>query len=1140
MSEAVTESLVIKVEGEGQSAIKTLNEVVTTLERIKGVSSNNKGLTSLSNHLDKLGTAVNAIKASNLANLSNLLSTISETGKINIPRSLPDRITILGDSIRSLDGADISKLNQLADGLSALSAVQNVKVPNLNVDKATGSATSNSNLNGSSAAVVADKTFQSAKPPASDLNGAKDATAAIDSVNNKAQSVSGVFSSIAAKVSNVTKRFGEWRNGLFENHKWLGTIKETLSVLGSVAKKAVSGFASVLKKGMSSALSAIKKVGSSIKSAFSNSLLGKFASTVKSAFSGLLRIAKFRLFRTIVKNITQAFKTGIDDMYQYSKAFNGTYAKNMDRLATANLTFKNSIGAIMAPIINTITPFLDKFLTRLVDINNNIAMLFAGLSGKSTYTKAIRATTEYAKANDKASKSTEKVKDKTEELKRSFAGLDEITVIGEKASNATADSSSIADSAKSNTPDYTTMFEEAPVQIAGLTPKLLDSLKGIDWSGLGGFFGKKLNGILDGIDWATIQKKAKDFATRLYTFINGFVKAVDWTLVGKTISEGLRTGLIFLDTLINNLDFSAIGEALGKIINSLADPENAKLLARVIVGWITAVPTIIISMLNTIDWAKVSDTIISFIANFDFKKISDTAIKLLNSFATALSQIKFDKIGKAFGEGISKIDWAGIWNGIVDVATGILKGLGNLFGFDFDTSKLNKTLKDLKEPISKLLDSFKGLAEKILPVIVEKLLPTAVNLISGIVDALSPVIDALAPVIETILDAVSQIFNAIAPVLPVIGKLIGNIVSLLAPIINLIVGLITRIVEELAPILGDIFEIIGEIIEAASPFIEIIMETLDPVIDIIGGILESLGGVIKFLKGVFTGDWEEAWEGIKQIFSGIWNAIKGIVDSIWKGIVGIFKGAWESIKQVFLYIGKWFGARWEDIANVFKGVEQWFGNIFKNAWLGIVNIWQNVTKFFRGIWDGIVGVFKGVGDWFRGVFDKAVTGIKNAFDGVKQWFSNLWQGIWNVIKTPINWIIGGINALIGGLNKIKIDVPDWVPVIGGKTFGFNIPEIPKLAEGGFPEDGLFFANHNELVGQFSNGKTAVANNEQIVEGISEGVASANEEQNSLLREQNKLLRMLLNKNSSIDVSTIVSAFNRKNQRDGRVTVPVAT
>jgi len=100
--------------------------------------------------------------------------------------------------------------------------------------------------------------------------------------------------------------------------------------------------------------------------------------------------------------------------------------------------------------------------------------------------------------------------------------------------------------------------------------------------------------------------------------------------------------------------------------------------------------------------------------------------------------------------------------------------------------------------------------------------------------------------------------------------------------------------------------------------------------------------------------------------------------------------------------------------------------------------------------------------------------------------------------------------------------------------------IPRFQTGGFPEDGLFMANHNELVGRFSNGKTAVANNEQIVEGITGGVYAANQEQNGLLREQNKLLRQLIDKegNDQIDVTTIVKAMKRKNLRDGKTIVPV--
>ncbi len=93
--------------------------------------------------------------------------------------------------------------------------------------------------------------------------------------------------------------------------------------------------------------------------------------------------------------------------------------------------------------------------------------------------------------------------------------------------------------------------------------------------------------------------------------------------------------------------------------------------------------------------------------------------------------------------------------------------------------------------------------------------------------------------------------------------------------------------------------------------------------------------------------------------------------------------------------------------------------------------------------------------------------------------------------------------------------------------------IPGYAVGGFPEDGLFLANHTELVGKFANGKTAVANNEQIIEGISRGVSSATSEQNSLLREQNQLLRQIASMNPTVSVSTITKGIDRLNRRSGR-------
>lgn len=72
----------------------------------------------------------------------------------------------------------------------------------------------------------------------------------------------------------------------------------------------------------------------------------------------------------------------------------------------------------------------------------------------------------------------------------------------------------------------------------------------------------------------------------------------------------------------------------------------------------------------------------------------------------------------------------------------------------------------------------------------------------------------------------------------------------------------------------------------------------------------------------------------------------------------------------------------------------------------------------------------------------------NKCEGFRTFWTNMWNGIVGAFKSVVNGIIRGLNALIGGLNKISFDIPDWVPAIGGKKFGINIPLIPYLAKGG--------------------------------------------------------------------------------------------
>lgn len=179
-----------------------------------------------------------------------------------------------------------------------------------------------------------------------------------------------------------------------------------------------------------------------------------------------------------------------------------------------------------------------------------------------------------------------------------------------------------------------------------------------------------------------------------------------------------------------------------------------------------------------------------------------------------------------------------------------------------------------------------------------------------------------------------------------------------------------------------------------------------------------------------------------------------------------------------------------------------------------------------------------------GTFDET-TGANKGLLGnlgiVKEAINKIISGI----ESMTNGVIKGINGMIRALNNLSFDVPDWVPGIGGETFGLRLKtiseiKIPRFANGGFPEQGQMFIAREagaEMVGSIGR-KTAVANNDQIVAGIANGVASANSESNALLREQNELLRAMLAKESGVylDGKKVTQMVERRQRERGRVLV----
>ena len=195
-------------------------------------------------------------------------------------------------------------------------------------------------------------------------------------------------------------------------------------------------------------------------------------------------------------------------------------------------------------------------------------------------------------------------------------------------------------------------------------------------------------------------------------------------------------------------------------------------------------------------------------------------------------------------------------------------------------------------------------------------------------------------------------------------------------------------------------------------------------------LVAAISPIAGIISGIGTAIWFIAANPIVLLIAAIVGLVALIVT---KGqeIIGILQSVDDFLQGVFAV----------DWTNIFGPV---LGNILNGFFANVANIWNGIKQIFEGVINFIQGVF--TGNW------------QQAWEGVKQIFSGVWDTFVGIVKAPINAIIGLINGLIGainmaigGLNSLKISVPDWIPGIGGKSFGFNIPSIPNipyLAKGG--------------------------------------------------------------------------------------------
>ena len=354
------------------------------------------------------------------------------------------------------------------------------------------------------------------------------------------------------------------------------------------------------------------------------------------------------------------------------------------------------------------------------------------------------------------------------------------------------------------------------------------------------------------------------------------------------------------------------------------------------------------------------------------------------------------------------------------------------------------------------------------------------RMVDGAISLAKNLAQGLADSIPTIVQHVPTIISNIA------GIINDNAPKLLAAAANIIWTLAKGLVQAIPTIVQNIPKIIGAIWDVFTAFNwmnlgKTIITGLTNGLKALAGNVSTVAKTIAQNFKIFISDLPGNMLAIgKDILRGLWNGITGAIGWLIGNVKNFFLSIISAVKALFginspstvfadigknLILGLFNGISglWSMVTSFFTGALSGLQSFFSNAWaniLGAFNSFQSslaqsfpvLATIIQGpidtikiILEGLKGVLDGIIQFITGVF----TGNwSQAWEGVKSIFGNIFNSLAALVKQPINAVISIINKAISGINGLKLDIPDWVPVLGGKTFGLNIPEIPQLAVGG--------------------------------------------------------------------------------------------
>ena len=592
------------------SALKGLK---TALEAVKGMDVG-KELKSLADQLSEIeGKDTSTLKelGEALRDTGDGVSKLNKTIQAMDVSKFKNNMHGIAESIKELDLDRLSKLSEATQGLRGLGALSNVK-------QGTGAT----NALGNKQDVTTPQTDSSKQPYIG--NGLESLT---QSLKNGASKIQSIYSGILSNGKSFTDKFKR----IFDS----------------------------LKNG-----SALQKFGGFIKGIAGNSF-GKFGEGALGLGNklGFLanqfgRVAMYRFIRTVIKEITQAMVTGVNNVYAYSTAIGGSLAPAMDSIATSGLYASNALGAMASPILESLAPAIDFLIDKFVALINIINQFFAFLGGHATWTKAIKQQTKF---NNELGKGGGAAKNARKELDLYLASFDELHVMDDPNKHSGGRGGGAGGGL-----DPSTMFEQAEFDgpVADFASRIKELFANKDWKGLGIFIGESINKGINAIDWKGMGRTVGKGIDAVFTVSYNFMKTVRWDNIGSKVGD-------FLNEAMYQIDWDQVG--------------------RTIAQGFLMIPQMLLGLITTLDWSAIIANLVSSITGF------------LNEIADVLDSYDWsaigNKLGTEFGEMLKEVNWIELGKSAlhllataivsaIDFVGGVLAGVGEeLFGDIFKGMK---------------------------------------------------------------------------------------------------------------------------------------------------------------------------------------------------------------------------------------------------------------------------------------------------------------------------------------------------------------------------------------------------------------------------------------------------------------------